>query len=118
MRSGRLFTSVAVTAMTALMLLLTSSPAYAYSSAHHGSDYVRTYGTNYILWSRSATWNLMAMGSGQTSTPTAGPIIRGYSMAMAASHPATFTASRTGSTNSGYANVMSPALPGMLHRPG
>jgi hypothetical protein len=49
MRSRRLFTSVAVTAMTALMLLLTSSPAYAYSSAHHGSDYVRTYGTNYTL---------------------------------------------------------------------
>jgi hypothetical protein len=49
MRSRRLFTSVAGTALTALTLLLMPAPAYAYSSAHHGSDYVQVYGTNYTL---------------------------------------------------------------------
>ena len=49
MRSRRSFTSVAVTALIALTLILTPAPAYAYTSANHGSDYVQIYGYNLDL---------------------------------------------------------------------
>ena len=49
MRRIRLLTSIPVIALTALTLLLTPAPANAYSSAHHGSDYVQTWGTNYTF---------------------------------------------------------------------